>query len=381
MNMREAAAAWFGECYGAEPDGVWHAPGRANLIGEHTDYNDGFVLPFALAQGVRVAGSRREDGLLELCSQQAPGRVIRADTGSLAPGLVGGWAAYPAGVAWALREAGHAVDGARLAFDSDLPEGAGLSSSAAIECATAIALTGLYGIDVPPGELARLAQHAENDFVGVPCGIMDQSASMLCQRGHALLLDCRSLAASQVPFDVTAAGLDLLVLDTKVRHELGDSGYTDRRRACELAAKLLGVPALRDVTDVAELDRLDDEVLRRRARHVVTDDQRVGEVAALLRAGAAAEVGPLLTRSHASLRDDFEISWPEADVTVEVALAAGALGARMMGGGFGGSVIALGPAGRTAEILGAITAEFSRRGWTAPGVISAIPADGAHRLT
>ncbi|MGH3158894.1 MAG: galactokinase [Streptosporangiaceae bacterium] len=345
-TVRAAAAGWFFGLYGAEPDGVWHAPGRANLIGEHTDYNDGFVLPFALAQGVRAAASRRDDGLLELCSRQAPGRVIRVDIGSLTPGLIGGWAAYPAGVAWALREAGHRIGGARLAFDSDLPEGAGLSSSAAIECATAIALTDLYGVDVPRAELARLAQRAENDFVGVPCGIMDQSASMLCVRGHALLLDCRSLATAQVPFDVTSAGLELLILDTKVRHELGDSGYTDRRRA----------------------------------RHVVTDDRRVGEVAALLRRGAIGEVGPLLTESHASLRDDFEISWPEADVAVQAVEASGALGARMMGGGFGGSVIAIGPARRTAAMVAAATAGFRDRGWPGPAVVPAAPSAGAHRL-
>jgi galactokinase len=433
------AAGWFGECYGAAPDGVWHAPGRANLIGEHTDYNDGFVLPFALAQGVRAAAARRGDGVLEVCSAQAGGGPVRVRLDGLAPGTVTGWAAYPAGVAWALREAGHRVGGASIAFDSDLAEGAGLSSSAAIECATAVALTGLYGAGVPRPELARLAQHAENDFVGVPCGIMDQSASMLCVRGHALLLDCRSLETSQVPLDLgrvpwtsvdaggdpggvrqggggahsgamgdddnaagrrlgadprrqrsaghalTAAGLDLLVLDTRVQHELGDSGYTDRRRACERAAALLGVPALRDVTDLATLDRLaglaaDGPVLRRRARHVVTDDQRVQVVAGRLRAGAAAEVGPVLTASHRSLRDDFEVSWPEADVAVDAALAAGALGGRMIGGGFGGSVIAMVPAGGTERVLAAVRAEFGRRGWTEPQVVPAAPSDGAGRL-
>jgi galactokinase len=379
------AAGWFGECYGAAPDGVWHAPGRANLVGEHTDYNDGFVLPFALAQGVRAAAARRGDGVLEVCSAQAGGGRVQVRLDGLAPGAVTGWAAYPAGVAWALREAGHQVGGARIAFDSDLAEGAGLSSSAAIECATAVALAGLYGIDVPRPEVARLAQHAENDFVGVPSGIMDQSASMLCVRGRALLLDCRSLETSQVPFDPAAAGLDLLVLDTRVQHELGDSGYADRRRACERAAALLGVPALRDVTDLATLDRLaelaaDGPVLRRRARHVVTDDQRVQVVAGRLRAGAAAEVGPVLTASHRSLRDDFEVSWPEADVAVDAALAAGALGSRMIGGGFGGSVIAMVPAGGTERVVAAVREEFGRRGWTEPQVVPAAPSDGAGRL-
>jgi galactokinase len=379
------AADWFRGCYGTGPAGVWHAPGRANLIGEHTDYNDGFVLPFALAQGVRAAASRRGDGVLEVCSARAGGEPVTVYLDGLAPGQVTGWAAYPAGVAWALREAGYRAGGASIAFDSDLAEGAGLSSSAAIECATAVALTGLYGIDVPRAELARLAQHAENDFVGVPCGIMDQSASMLCVRGHALLLDCRSLQTAQVPFDPAAAGLELLVLDTRVQHALGDSGYTGRRRACERAAALLGVPALRDVTDLATLDRLaelaaDGPVLRRRARHVVTDDQRVQVVARLLRDGAAAEVGPVLTASHRSLRDDFEVSWPEADVAVDTALAAGALGGRMIGGGFGGSVIAMVPADRVESAVAAVREEFTRRGWAEPAVVPAAPSDGAGQV-
>ena len=384
------AAGWFRECYGTTPEGVWHAPGRANLIGEHTDYNDGFVLPFALAQGVRAAASRRADGVLEVCSRQAGGGPVRVPLDGLAPGQVTGWAAYPAGVAWALRDAGHPAGGASIAFDSDLAEGAGLSSSAAIECATAVALTGLYGIDLARPELARLARRAENDFVGVPVGIMDQSASMLCVRGHALLLDCRSLEPEQVPFGPAAAGLQLLVLDTRVQHELGDSGYTDRRRACERAAALLGVPALRDVTDLATLDRLADPVLRRRARHVVTENERVLVVARLLRDGAAAEVGPVLTASHRSLRDDFEVSWPEADVAVETVLAAGQRGgygearrvggSRMIGGGFGGSVIAMVPAGGTQGAVAAVRDEFARRGWTEPAIVPAAPSDGAGRL-
>jgi galactokinase len=378
-ELREAAD-WFRQCYGTGPASVWHAPGRVNFIGEHTDYNDGFVLPFALGRGIRAAAGPRDDDILELWSRQAPEQPAQVRLESLRPGSVPGWAAYPAGVAWALREAGHDVGGARLAFDSDLAPGAGLSSSAALECATGVALAGLYGIEVARPELARLAQRAENDFAGVPCGIMDQSASMLCEQGHALLLDCRSLATEQVPLRVAEAGLELLVIDTRAEHELGAGGYSDRRRACEQAAKLLGVPALRDVGSVAELDRLDDPVLRRRARHVVTEDARVQAAAGLLRAGRVAETGPLLTESHRSLRDDFEVSWPEADATVEAALGAGAAGARMTGGGFGGSVIALVPAGRRDEVVTAVRAKFGRRAWTEPTVVPATPEAGARRL-
>ena len=384
------AAAWFDRVYQAEPEGVWHAPGRANLIGEHTDYNDGFVLPFALAMGVRAAAARRDDGVLEIHSHQAPapeGAAARERQGaalpldSLAPGSVTGWAAYAAGVAWSLRLAGYPVGGARVAIDSDLPQGAGLSSSAALECAVALALTELYRVDVPRPELARLAQRAENEFVGVPSGIMDQSASLLCREGDALLLDCRTLKTSQVPFDLAGSGFELLIVDTRAAHQLAGGEYADRRRACERAAELLGVPALRDVTDVdAALASMDDPVLRRRARHVITDNHRVQAVVGLLRAGAIQEVGALLNASHLSLRDDFEVSWPEADVTVETAVAAGAAGARMIGGGFGGSVIVLVEAHRSAAVAGAVTAGYAERAWTAPRIHPALPEAGAHRL-
>jgi galactokinase len=379
--QRASAARWFRDCYGHDPAGVWHAPGRVNLIGEHTDYNEGYVLPFALGQGVRAAAGRRGEGVLELRSRQAPGAAVRVEVGSLAPGGVPGWAGYAAGVAWALREAGHAVGGAQVAIDADLPQGAGLSSSAALECATAVALTGLYGVTIAPPELARLARRAENDFVGVPTGIMDQSASLECTRGHALLLDCRSLATAQVPLDLAAAGTELLVLDTRARHEHAGGSYTSRRLACEEAAALLGVPALRDITDLAQLDRLPDPVLRRRARHVVTDDRRVLEVTGLLRSGDVADVGPLLTESHRSLRDDFEVSWPQADVAVDAATAAGALGARMMGGGFGGSVIVLVPAGQAARVVAAVGAEYDRRNWPAPALVPAAAEAGAYQMT
>jgi galactokinase len=366
----------FSEIYGRAPDGAWRAPGRVNLIGEHTDYNDGLVLPFALAQGVTVTAARREDGIFSVRSLQAPATAEVADP---VPGSVEGWAAYAVGVAWSLRAAGHPVGGASLLIDADLPQGAGLSSSAALECAVAVALCGLYDVQVPLPDLARIAQRAENDFVGVPCGIMDQSASLLCTQDHALLLDCRSGLSAQVPLDL--AGLTLLVIDTRAEHELADGGYADRRAACEKAAELLGMPALRDVSDLpAALSRLEDPMLRRRTQHVVTENARVEATVGLLRAGAVTEVGALLTASHLSLRDHFEVSWPEADVAVEEAIRAGARGARMVGGGFGGSVIALAPEDRVSRIREMITAAYADRDWTEPHFLQATPSPGAHRL-
>jgi galactokinase len=380
-GVAERAADWFAECFGTEPDGVWHAPGRVNLIGEHTDYNEGFVLPFAIAQGVRAAVSGRDDGVLELRSRQVPDAPATVELSRLAPGSPSGWAAYPAGAAWALRQAGYPVAGASIAIDADLERGAALSSSAALECATALALTELNGLSVPRPELAALARRGENDFVGVPSGIMDESASLLCRAGHALLLDCRSEGTSDVPLDLAAAGLVLLVIDTGVRHALSDGRYAARRRSCEDAARALGVSSLRDVTDnPGAVERLADPVLRRRARHVVTENARVLEVVALLRAGETGGCGPLLTASHRSLRDDFEVSWPEADVAVEAASSGGALGARMTGGGFGGSVIALTEIGRAADVRAGVEAAYDRRGWRAPRFLEALPSPGALRL-
>jgi galactokinase len=400
------SAAWFGECFGGEPDGVWLAPGRVNLVGEHTDYNEGFVLPFALGQAIAAAAARRPDGVLALRTRQDPAARVDIPLDRLTAGGAGvpaslrdqipGWAAYPAGVAWSLLAAGYPVPGASIAIDSSLPEGAGLSSSAALECSVALALTGLPPAGsgpagaAPPAwsrpDLAAIARRAENEFVGVPSGIMDQSASLLCQAGHALLLDCRSLETAQVPFAPAAAGMRLLVIDTRAKHALTGGEYGSRRAECEEAARRLGVPSLRSVTGVAALDALDDPVLRRRARHVVTDNQRVQQVAGLLRAcgpagpGPLREVGALLTQSHISLRDDFEVSWPEADVTVDVAVAAGALGARMTGGGFGGSAIALVPELEAAGIQARIRAAFAGRGWTEPQFLDAVPSDAARRM-
>jgi galactokinase len=368
---------------------VWLAPGRANLMGEHTDYNEGFVLPFALAQGVTATAGARDDELLVLRSKQVSDDPVTVPLRLLAPGAVTGWAAYPAGVAWALRAAGYAVRGASIDVDSDLPVGAGVSSSAALECSVALALCSLSGVSVPRRELAAIAKRAENEFVGAPTGIIDQSAALLCTEGHALLLDCGTLETAQVPFLPASAGVTALVIDTRVTHALVAGEYAARRAECEAAARLLGVPALGAVTDLRVLDKLDDPLLRRRARHVITDSARALAIADALTAadvGADGEtiyafIGKLLVEGHASLRDDFEVSWPAADVAVETALAAGAYGAKMIGGGFGGSVLALVPARRTGLLRSAVTETFTARGWTPPEFLDAIPSPPARRLS
>ncbi|GAA2147866.1 galactokinase [Actinomadura napierensis] len=374
----------FRTAFGRAAEGVWHAPGRINLIGEHTDYNDGLVLPFALPRGVSVAAARRDDGVIEVRSLQADGTVTAPVDGGtvVSEGWPAerAWAAYPVGTARVLRE--HGTGGASLLIDSDLPQGAGLSSSAALECATALALCDLHGVEIDRPELARLAQRAENDQVGMPCGLMDQSASLLCTPGHALLLDCRSGLSSQVPFDPAAAGLTLLAVDTRASHALTGGDYGRRRAECEQPAALLGVDALRDVKDLAgALGRLRDPVLRRRVQHVVTENHRVEASTGLLRAGAVAELGAMLNASHLSLRDQFEISWPEADAAVDAALRAGARGGRMIGGGFGGSVIVLAASDRAGRVRDAIAAAYAKRGWTAPEFLDAVPSAGARRLS
>jgi galactokinase len=367
--------------YGAEPDGVWFAPGRVNLIGEHTDYSGGFVLPFALGPGVAVAAGRAPGGMITVWSAQERGDPRDAALDALTPGLVSGWAAYPLGVAWSLRESGHRLAGTRLAIDANLAMGAGLSSSAALECATALALGDLHGLPMPRPELVALASRAENEFVGAPTGIMDQSAALLCRAGHAMLLDCRSGDAEEVPLDPGAAGLTLLVCDTGTRHAHTDGRYAQRRQSCEKATRLLGVASLRDVTDSGDVaGGLADPELRRRVRHVTTENRRVLDTAALLRRGALGDVGALLTQSHASLRDEFEVSWPQADVAVDVALSAGAAGARMMGGGFGGSVLILARDRDSGGVQDAIVAEYARRRWPTPAISVAVPSDGARRL-
>ena len=391
-------SAGFREVYGTDPEGVWAAPGRVNLIGEHTDYNDGFVMPLALPHTCLAAASPRTDGVLRVHSGDAPGGVVELRVQELAPvaaggagGDRGGWAAYPAGVVWALREegllSGAAAGGADLHYASTVPTGAGLSSSAALEVVTATALSELYGLGLTPERIAQLCQRAENQFVGVPCGIMDQMASACCTEGHALFLDARDLTQRQVPFDLAAEGLRLLVVDTRVKHELGDGAYANRRAACESAARALGVPALREV----EFETLDatlttlaglgvDDTVRRRVRHVVTENQRVREVIERLDAGDTRSIGPVLTAGHASCRDDFEISCAELDLVVESANAAGALGARMTGGGFGGSAIVLVEAADEDAVAKAVTESFAAAGYRAPRIFPAVPSAGARRL-
>ncbi|MFD7708396.1 galactokinase [Streptomyces sp. NPDC059785] len=374
----------FETLYGAAPEGVWAAPGRVNLIGEYTDFNEGFVMPLALPHTAVAAVSRRADGVLRLHSADIEGPTVELHVDSLAPLTNTSWAAYPAGVVWALREAGHAaVTGADIHLASTVPTGAGLSSSAALEVVTALALNDLYELGLTGPELARIAQRAENDFVGVPCGIMDQTASACCTEGHAVHLDCRDLSIRQVPFDLAAQGLELLVVDSRVKHALGDGAYAERREGCEEGARQLGVSHLRDVAyeDLdGALSRLSDERLRRYVRHVVSDDHRVERVIALLDAGDVRAIGPVLTDGHASLRDDLRISCPELDLVVSTANAAGALGARMTGGGFGGSAIVLTESADADTITKAVEEAFAAAGYSAPRVFPAVPSAGARRL-
>ncbi|GEL19941.1 galactokinase [Pseudonocardia asaccharolytica] len=379
-------AALFRRSFGTEPQVGWRAPGRVNLIGEHTDYNDGYVLPIAIPFGIGVAMARNGSDRLRLVSAQHGEGVAGIALDALEPGAAPGWTAYPAGVVWQLRRSGLAVGrrggGLDIAVDGDLPGGAGLSSSAALECAVVMALDDLLRLGLTRPQAAAHARAAENDFVGVPCGVMDQYASLLCTRGHALFLDTRTLDTEQIPLDFAAAGLHLQLIDTHAPHRLVEGSYAERRRSCAEAAAALGVPALRDL-DPAALDgalaRLTDATARGRVRHVVTENARVAETVRLLRHGRPERIGPLLTASHASLRADYEVTGPELDLAVETALAAGASGARMTGGGFGGSVIVLSTAARAGAIAGAVFDAFAEHGFSAPARLEAQPSRGAAR--
>lgn len=370
--------------------GIWSAPGRANLIGEHTDYNEGFVLPFAIEHRTRVAATRRGDGIVRVTSTFDPA-PIEVDLAIL-PTLfdtrdhgVPEWAAYPLGVAWAALRATGAkpseLSGLDLAFSSDVPIGAGLSSSAAIEGAAASALNDLWELGLDPLELAQIGRTAENDAVGAPTGIMDQIASMLGRPDAATFLDCRTLATESVDLGFDAAGLRLLVIDTHVKHSHATGGYGERRASCESGAASMGVPALRDLTpdDLPRAAALLDDVTFRRVRHIVTENHRVLETVRTLRERGPLAIGGLLVASHASMRDDFEISTPELDTAVDAALGAGAVGARMTGGGFGGAAIALVAEDRIDDVTDAATSAFARRSYARPHVFTVTPSRGAGR--
>ena len=365
------------------PPWRWAAPGRVNLMGEHTDYNDGFVLPFAIAQRTKVAVSVRDDDVVRIHSDQVDETVDT--TTSTVPGDVEGWAGYVAGVVWALRQDGHTLPGVELWVDSDVPIGAGLSSSASLACAAVLALDDVGGLGLDRDGVAAVARRAENDYVGAPTGLMDQLASTHGRAGEALLIDTRTLVVEPQPARFTEDGLVLLVIDTRASHQLADGGgYATRRRECEQAARLLGVRALRDVTE-PDLDRLpeldpDGEVLRRRARHVVTENARVLACVEQLQARDWVAVGDLFKASHASMRDDFEISSDELDTACAAAESGGAFGARMTGGGFGGSAIALVPSGLVGQVADRVSGAFAAAGFAEPEVFAVTPADGARRL-
>jgi galactokinase len=370
--MRVADA--FRAAFGADPRTVWHAPGRVNLIGEHTDYNDGFVLPFAVPWGVTTALTPRDDTTIRLLSLQSSAEPVTIASHEESTG----WTRYVVGV---LDLLGDRVRGADIAIDGDVPQGAGLSSSAALEVSVASALDDVYDLGMTPMELALLGQRAENDFVGMPCGIMDQAASALGEEGQALFLDCRSLGSRNIPLDLASLGMTALIIDTQVHHEHASGEYAKRRAECESAARKLGVAALRDVTDLAgALDRLQGAE-RKRTMHVVTENHRVEAVVGLLRAGAVGEIGALLNASHLSLRDQYEVSSPELDLAVEAAIRGGARGARMMGGGFGGSAIALVADDRLDSVRESVSAAYAGRGWREPRYLPATPSPGARRLS
>jgi galactokinase len=376
-------AAAFSDTFGGSAQGRWWAPGRVNLIGEHTDYNDGFVLPLALAQGVAAAARVADAPVLRVRSMQEQ-QTVELPLAELSPGSVAGWSGYIAGVGWAFRQRGRDVPGLDLVVDGDIPIGAGLSSSAALECAAALAWDSLAGLGADRHELAAITRQAENDFVGAPTGVMDQVASLQGRAEHLVFLDTRSLAVELVPFQLAEAALALLVIDSRAPHALVSGEYAERRESCARAAELLGVRALRDIP-IAQLGdalaRLDDDLLRRRVRHVVTEDARVLDVVATLRSGAdPREIGRALTASHASMRDDFEITVPEVDTAVAAALDAGAYGSRMTGGGFGGSVLALVEQTTVDAVVTAVESAYADAGFRPPSAFVAAACDGARRL-
>jgi len=369
----------FLETFGVEPDLVAAAPGRVNLIGEHIDYSDGFVLPFAIKDRTLVAARKRDDSMVRIASAQRRNKIVTVDISKVKPGLKGEWERYALGVLWAL----GVRDGVDLLIDGHVPLGAGLSSSAALECSVATAMNHLFDLGFNLEELARLTQKAENQYVGVPCGIMDQSVSLMATQGSALLLDCRDLSTKNIPFDVASSGLELLIIDTQAHHALTDGGYAERRASCESVVAKLGIRSLRELT-MEQLENSRGSLTETefvRARHAVTEMKRVLDCVQALSDSNFAKVGELINQSHASLRDDYTVSCPELDTAVDAALAAGALGSRMVGGGFGGSAIALIQASKTTETIKAIEKGFSSKGFKAPRFFTSLPSQGAELLS
>ncbi|HYH35813.1 MAG TPA: galactokinase [Nocardioides sp.] len=362
----------------ADPVGVFAAPGRVNLIGEHTDYNAGLCLPVALPHATYAAVARRDDDVLSVTSIQQDEKFERP-LGEIAPDTVSGWAAYVAGVAWALREEGHDLPGMDLVLDGRVPLGSGLSSSAALTCSAALAMCAAAGLEPDRQALVRATMRAEAEAAGAPTGGLDQTASLLAEEGRALLIDFRDHTHRQVGWEPRAAGLELLVVDTRATHSHSDGGYGSRREDCEEAVAQLGLSSLREAS-AADVERLGEDRLRRRVRHVLTEVARVTGVVAALEQDDWEQVGALFTQSHESMRDDFEISSPELDAVVDTALSVGAFGARMTGGGFGGSAIALVPSDRVREVVDRIGERFAREGWTAPGILPAPASAGAHEV-
>lgn len=387
MNaLAHQTAAGFAARFGYAPEGVWSAPGRVNLIGEHTDYNEGFVFPFAINRRTYAAVALRGDGVARVASSFSDmAHEVAIDAIKQDDAL--DWAAYPLGVAWAVQQIAEQFgrDFVATGFDcyieSDVPVGAGLSSSAAIECAVSTALNELWALGLSRSELARAGQLGENEIVGAPTGIMDQSASLLGKVDHGVFLDCRSLEADVIELGFAADGLELLIIDTKVAHRLVDGGYASRRAACEDGAAIMGVASLRDLEE-RDLERAEasmTDVTYRRVRHVVTENARVLQTVKNLRETGPRSIGSLMYASHQSMRDDFEISVDELDTAVETALRHGAVGARMTGGGFGGAAIALTPIERISEVTNAVYAEFESCGYARPDVFAVSAANGAER--
>ena len=369
----------FLETFGVEPEIVAAAPGRVNLIGEHIDYSEGFVLPFAIKDRTLVAARKRDDSVVRIASVQRRNKIVTVDIQDVKPGLKGEWERYALGVLWSLQ----VKTGVDLMIDGNVPLGAGLSSSAALECSVATAMNHLFDMGYSLEELARLTQKAENQYVGVPCGIMDQSVSLMATHGFALLLDCRDLSTRNIPFDVASHGLELLIIDTQAHHALTDGGYAERRASCESVAATLKVKSMRELTkeqlESSKAQLTDTEFIR--ARHAVTEMKRVLDCVEALSNGDFKKVGELLNQSHVSLRDDYTVSCPELDTAVEASITAGALGARMVGGGFGGSAIALIEASKTSQTIHAIEKEFADKKFKAPRFFTSLPSQGAELLS